>query len=294
MQPLPAGGGLIQAFALRRKIVIQIPRQFVALTIALFGMTPPLMVAAEAVSPKIGIVIMHGKGGSPTKHVAELASSLEEKGYLVANLEMPWSGRRDYDVSVGAAEKEVDSALATLRSKGAQKLFVAGHSQGGLFALYFGGRHEVDGVIAIAPGGDVSNPTFREKLGASVELARKLNADGKGDDKERFYDYEGGKGVTAVITTPAIYLSWFDPSGAMNQTMAVKAMNPRVPVLYIGPTGDYPGLRNVKQSMFGALPSNPLTKLYEPDSSHLNAPSASRDEIVRWTTEVAGKANPAL
>lgn len=274
--------------------MIQTLRQFIVLTIAVFGTTLPLTVAAEAVTSKIGIVVMHGKGGSPTKHVAELASSLEEKGYLVANLEMPWSGRRNYDVSVSAAEKEVESALASLRSKGAQKLFVAGHSQGGLFVLYFGGRHEVDGVIAIAPGGDVNNSTFREKLGASVELAHKLITEGKGDEKTKFYDYEGSKGVTAVTTTPAIYLSWFDPGGAMNQTMAVKTMNPRVPVLYIGPTGDYPGLRNVKQSMFSALPSNPLSKLYEPDSSHLNAPSASRDEIVRWTTEVGAKANPVF
>jgi predicted N-acetyltransferase YhbS len=35
---------------------------------------------------------MHGKGGSPTKYVSDLASSLKDEGYLVANLEMPWSG----------------------------------------------------------------------------------------------------------------------------------------------------------------------------------------------------------
>jgi predicted esterase len=86
---------------------------------------------------------MHGKGGSPTKYVSELASSLEGKGYLVANLEMAWSGRRNYDVSVSAAEKEVELALASLRSKGAQELFVAGHSQGGMFALHFGGNNRL-------------------------------------------------------------------------------------------------------------------------------------------------------
>ena len=46
------------------------------------------------------------------------------------------------------------------------------HGKGGLFALYFGGKQLVDGIIAIAPGGDVSNTVFREKLGASVDLAR--------------------------------------------------------------------------------------------------------------------------
>jgi pimeloyl-ACP methyl ester carboxylesterase len=249
---------------------------------------------AQTPSSGIGIVIMHGKGGSPAKHVADLASSLEGKGYLVANLEMPWSGRRAYDASVSVAEKEVEAALDALRGKGAKKLFVVGHSQGGLFALYFGTKHIVDGIIAIAPGGNVSSPAFLEKLGASVELARTLIAVAKGEEKTKFYDYEGTRGIFAVTTTPSIYLSWFDPGGAMNQTMAVKTMNPRVPVLYIGPTGDYPGLLKVKQSMFDSLPRNPLTKLYEPDSSHLNAPSASLDEIVRWTTGVANMVNPSL
>jgi pimeloyl-ACP methyl ester carboxylesterase len=268
----------------------------VYITLALVVIATCLSPIANAQSPstEIGIVIMHGKGGSPAKHVSDLASSLEGKGYLVANLEMPWSGRRAYDVNVSIAEKEVESALDALRSKGAKKLFVVGHSQGGLFAFFFGTKHIVDGIIAIAPGGNVSSPVFLEKLGASVELARRLIAGGKGDEKTKFYDYEGTKGIFAVTTTPATYLTWFDPSGAMNQMMAVKNMNPRVPVLYIGPTGDYPGLLKVKQSMFDSLPHNPLTKLYEPDSSHLNAPSASLDEIVRWTTEVGKQVNPAL
>jgi len=57
----------------------------------------------------------------------------------------------------------------------------------------------VDGVIAIAPGGDVNNATFREKVSASVELARELAAKGKGEEKTGFYDYEGTKGITPII-----------------------------------------------------------------------------------------------
>jgi len=267
---------------------------FITLALAIVAAGISQSSTAQTPSPIIGIVIMHGKGGSPKWHVSDLASSLEGKGYLVANLEMPWSGRRDYDVNVSAAVKEVESALDTLRSKGAQKLFVAGHSQGGLFAFYFGGKQSVDGIIAIAPGGNVSNPTFREKLGKSVDLARKLIAEGKGDEKTRFSDYENAKGTYPIVTTPSAYFSWFDPDGAMNQTTAVERMNPQVSVLFIVPTGDYPGLLKVKDHFFSLLPKNPLSKLYEPDSSHVNAPSASRDEIVRWTTEVASRANPAL
>ena len=234
---------------------------------------------------------MHGKGGSPARHVSDLAAALEGKGYLVANLEMPWSGKREYDVNVDAAVKEVQSALETLRSKGAQKLFVAGHSQGGLFAIYFGGKQPVDGIIAIAPGGNVGNLIFREKLGESVGLARKLIAEGKGDEKTRLSDYEGAKGTYPVVTAPGAYLSWFDPDGAMNQTTAAKSMNPQVPVLFIVPTRDYPGLRKVKDHFFSLLPKNALSKLYEPDSSHLDSPFASRDQILRWTAEVG--ASPA-
>ena len=42
-------------------------------------------------------------------------------------------------------------------------------------------------------------------------------------------------------------------------------------------------------AMFRVLPANALTRFYEPNSDHLNAPSASAEEIVRWTREVAQK-----
>lgn len=258
-----------------------------AVTFLVAAILFPLRAIAETSHIKIGIVLMHGKGGSPTKHVSDLASALEGQGYLVANLEMPWSGRRGYDVNVSAAEKEVESALSSLRDKGAQKLFVAGHSQGGVFAFYFGSKHVVDGVIAIAPGGSVGSSIFREKLGWSVGLARKLIAEGKGDEKVRLSDYEGAKGLNPILTPPSTYLSWFDPEGAMNQMIAVRNLNPAVPVLYIAPTNDYPGLISVKQQAIDALPKNPHTKVYEPSSSHLNAPSASIKEISEWATAIA-------
>src|SRR3546814_687163 len=202
---------------------------------------------------------------------------------------MPSSGKRDYDVDVAAADKEVNAALDGLRARGAKTLFVAGHSQGGLFALRYGNKHKVDGIIAIAPGGDPGNQTFTGKLGPSVQAAKQLVAAGQGAKTEKFYDYEGSKGLTPVNTTASNYLSWFEPDGAMNQGIAARNMNPATPVLFVGPTGDYKGLLRVKQAMFNSLPRNPLTKLYEPSASHLGAPSASIDEIIRWTAEVAGK-----
>jgi alpha-beta hydrolase superfamily lysophospholipase len=262
-------------------------KQIVKMILVPLCLTLPLSAMAEISSSNIGIVIMHGKGGSPKKFVAELASSLENRGYLVANLEMPWSGRRDYDVNVAVAEQEVEAALSSLRERGAMKLFVAGHSQGGLFALYFGNKHVVDGVVAIAPGGNVASQLFRDKLGESVALAKKLVAEGKGEEKSSLSDFESSKGAYPVVSPPAAYLTWFDPEGAMNEAKAVRNVNPAIPVLFIAPTNDYPGLRKIKQEMFDALPRNPHSKLYEPGASHIQAPSASIGEIVEWSTAVA-------
>lgn len=265
----------------------------IRMLVALAAMVPGSVLPAAAQTPEktgIGIVLMHGKGGSPTaRHMTPFADGLASKGLLVANLEMPWSGRREYDKDVATAEQEVTAALDSLRSKGAKKVFLAGHSQGGVFALHFASKHPLDGLIMIAPGGSVASNVFREKLGGSVELARKMIADGKGNERTAFQDYEGAKGMLTVHTTAAIYLTWFDPDGAMNQVNSSKSLPPGLPVLYVAPTSDYPGLQRIKQAMFGALPANPLTRLHEPAVDHLGAPRASIDEIARWTTAVAAR-----
>lgn len=240
-------------------------------------------------APAIGIVIMHGKGGRPDRHVSVLADALSGKGWQVANLEMPWSGRREYDVDVAVAEKEVTAALEGLRAKGAKKVFVAGHSQGGVFALYYASRNPLDGVIAMAPGGSVDAAVYAQNIGSAVSLARRMVADGKGGERGTFKDYEGSKGTTDVHTTAAVYLTWFDPDGAMNQGKSSRALPAKLPVLYIAPRNDYPGLMRMKGAMFSMLPANPLTRIADIDSDHLNAPRNSVDEILRWVGEVAGQ-----
>ncbi|WP_051294016.1 alpha/beta hydrolase [Pseudoduganella violaceinigra] len=250
-----------------------------------------ILVAATAVAQtapqSVGVVVMHGKGGSPKGYVAELASGLEAKGYNVANLEMPWSGNRNYDVDTAAAEAEIDAALDKLRAKGATRLFVAGHSQGGAFALNFGSKHAVDGIIAIAPGASSASQIVRERLGGTLDEARKLVAEGKGAELARLKDFEGAKGTYTVVCKPENYVTWFDPEGAMNQMQSMRAMKPGTAVLFIVPTNDFPNLLKLKRPSFDALPRNPLTRLYEPEASHTSAPSASREEISRWMLEVA-------
>lgn len=251
----------------------------------LFG--APFAVLAQ--SEPMGIVIMHGKGGSPTRLVADLASTLEGKGYLVANLEMPWSGNRNYDVPVSKGEEEVAAAVATLRGKGAKKVFVAGHSQGGAFALHLAGKLDVDGIICISPGGNVGTRFYQQQVGDALARARQLVAEGKGAEPARLADYEGAKGAYPVVSPPAAFITWFDADGAMNMDRAAQAVKAKTPILWMTARNDYPVLRKTNPALFRALPPNPLTKQYEPDSDHRGAPTASAEEIVRWTREVASK-----
>lgn len=238
--------------------------------------------------PKIGVVVMHGKGGAPSSRpIAPFAAALERNGFLVANLDMPWSGARSYDVDVAAGERQAQEALDALKGKGAEKIFVSGHSQGGVFAIHLASRVPADGIIAIAPGGSVSSRIFREKLGESLGQARRYVAEGKGAEKQRLEDYEGSRGTYPIVAVPQAYVTWFDPEGAMNVIRAAKAVPASIPVLYVAPTRDYPGLRNTRQQVFGSLPANPRTRLYEPEADHLQAPIATVEEMMRWMREVA-------
>lgn len=236
----------------------------------------------------IGIVVMHGKGGSPMgKHIVDFVQKLESHGFRVANIEMPWSRNRSYDVPVSRAEEEVTAAVAGLRGKGASKVFIAGHSQGGGFLMHYAGRHGSDGIILIAPGGDVAARVFSQQVAQPLALARKLVADGKGAEPAQLSDFEGSRGVFPVVSPPSAYVTWFDPDGAMNIPRSAKAVDPKTPVLFVMPTDDYPILLKTNPWIYSNLPRNPLTRAYRPSSDHLWAPSASVDEIVRWTKEVA-------
>ncbi|MBX3665749.1 MAG: alpha/beta fold hydrolase [Burkholderiales bacterium] len=246
----------------------------------------PTAVLARSTTPTIGFVVLHGKGGRPGGLTAPLAASLQQQGMPVVSPEMPWSGKRQYDADVAAAETQVTEAVRSLRQRGAAKVFLAGHSQGAVFALHYATKHPLDGLILIAPGGNVATNFYRQKVGASVSQARRLVADGKGGEPGEFDEFEGDKGLWKVRTTAAIYLSWFDPDGAMNQMKSSRALPKTLPVLHVAPASDYPALLRAKQDMFDAL-ATPLKRLHEPQSNHRNAPRDAAGEIARWIAEIA-------
>lgn len=261
------------------------------ITLTLTLITASLVASAHAQTPpsEIGVIVMHGKSGSPEKYVDGLASELKQAGFQVANLDMPWSGNRHYDATMAGAVNEITAALDAMRTKGTKKVFVSGHSQGGLFALYYGGLQTVDGVIAIAPGGSHGSPAFVDKLGSHVATAKGMIDAGRGNETGRFADFEASKGTFPITTTAAIYYDWFNPDGTHNMSFVTSRVKSTTPVLYVAPSRDYPALSKSKQANFSALPPHPQTRLYEPGSDHLGSPSAAAEEIVRWINQVAGQ-----
>ena len=108
-------------------------------------------------------------------------------------------GRIVGHVPVAAAAAEVTAAIKELRGKGAKKIFIAGHSQGAVFALHHASGNPPDGLVIIAPGGDVSTNFYRQQVGASVSRARGMVAAGKGTEAADFDESEGGKGSTITM-----------------------------------------------------------------------------------------------
>lgn len=262
------------------------PRLFSLIAILVVTLLSTAAAAQSTALP--GVIVLHGKGGRPEGLTAPLDAALQQRGWSVASLDMPWSGSRKYNAGVAAAETQVSEAVATLRQRGAAKIFLAGHSQGAVFALYYASKHALDGLVIIAPGGNVATAFYQQQIGSSVSRARQLVAAGKGDEAGEFDEFEGGKGHWKISTTAAIYLSWFDPDGAMNQLKSSAALPKTLPVLHVAPTWDYPALLRSKQEMFDAIAS-PLKKLYEPASDHRNVPRDAAAEIARWIGETAAR-----
>ncbi len=258
---------------------------FLMFVAAMVLVAPAALLAAPSAA-EIGVVVMHGKGGGPGKYVNGLAASFERAGFQVANLNMPWSHKRRYDVTMQEGVEEITRALDAMRANGVRKVFVAGHSQGGLFAVHYAGLHPVDGVLPIAPGGQVDSAFNVANLAPYIEKAKQMVNEGRGSEKAVFAEFEGAKGSIPFSTTAAIYLDWFDPNGA-HTSRVFKSVKPGTPVLYVAPLRDYPALVRSKQQAFSTLAPHPKTRMYEPDSDHVGAPDAAAEEAVRWVREVA-------
>ena len=253
-----------------------------AVLFAIFHGAPPVLA-----DPTVGVVVMHGKGGSPARLVAPLAEYLADQGFAVANLEMPWSKTRDYNDPLAVAFAEIDTAIEKMRAAGATKFFLAGHSLGGAFAAFYATTKPLTGLVLIAPGGDVSTTFWKNKIAGSMQKARDMVVAGKGSEVSDFLDFEGSKGEYPIRLTADNYIAWFEADGPFNPRRNYQALPAELPVLYVSPTDDYKALLKFRDELFALIPGGPLTEMYQPNADHKGAPQAAREKIADWMRAAA-------
>ncbi len=232
-----------------------------------------------AADATVGVVLLHGKDAIPAT-VSGLADALKKNGFAVTTPEMPYSKYRNFDKAYEDTVPEIDNAVAELRKQGAKRVFVAGHSLGANVALYYGTRVSVDGVLAIAPGHTPELKGYSSRVHDSVEQARKMVNEGKGDKLGIFDDYNQGRRDTRK-TTAKIYLSYVDPDGPALMPANAAALKPGTAFLWVVGTQD-PIYERGPSYAFDKAPPNPNNKYVIVDSNHMNTPTAAAQEIVAW------------
>jgi pimeloyl-ACP methyl ester carboxylesterase len=255
------------------------PFQLLILAVTVVLLLSP---SAKARESDVGIVLMHGKWGGPTAPpIQSLATDLRAKGFKVVTPVMPWGRQRMYDVDYPTALSEIELAAEDLRKKGARRIIVAGHSFGANASIaYAASGREIDGVMAIAPGHVPDLGGFQSKVASSVEKARQMVAEGKGDATATFNDLNQGQ-TKSIRTTAITYLSFFDPVGLASMPKSAAAIVHAVPFLWVIGSQDRL-LANGEDYVFNKAPKHPNSKYLVVSGGHRDTPSVAADQIVEW------------
>lgn len=235
---------------------------------------------------RIGVLMLHGKnpGSNQDPNMGRLKPVFEGAGMLVLFPDMPWSRGRYLDGHFDQAMAEIATHVKTLRSQGATHIVIAGHSMGSPTAMAFAARGgDVQALVLLAPG-HVPALYYRSPQNQivhdSIDAARKLVAEGKGDSRERFSDINQGRQLP-VVATAKDYLSYFDPESDADMGVTAPRIPPATPVLTV--IGDGDGIRNVAQSYFVTkLPANPKSQYLEVQANHLTTPVVASEAVVKW------------
>jgi esterase/lipase len=241
-----------------------------------------LVLAATAHGETLGVVMMHGKHGTPAQ-LQQLAQTVTDAGFLVERPEMCWSAARIYDRTYVECFADIDSAAARLKARGATAIVVLGMSLGGNAALGFGARRPgLRSIIALAPAHAPEFLSRRPEIAQSVASAQAAVASGKGDEKTTFNDINLGQ-IFSVTTTPAIYLSFFGPDS--QAVMPVNAAHLTAPLLMVSGSNDQ-SQRNA-DNIFARAPLDPRNEQLMVEADHLGTPAASTSAVLSWLKGLA-------
>ena len=231
-----------------------------------------------AASSEVGVVLMHGKWGSP-QSMMPLTRDLESRGYLVSNNDMPWSGGRMYDVDYPTALKGIEQQVRQLRAQGAKRIVVAGQSMGSNAAVaYASSGFDLDGLVILSPG-HFPEGGMGKRLGPSFDRAKKMVDENRGADSASFDDLNQGK-QRSIKMPAATYVSYFDPDGLGAMTKNINKLPKAIPVLMIIGTSD--PFYSESKAMFDAAPPHPASRYVALQADHFSIPKVAATELIKW------------
>jgi len=239
------------------------------------------LVIAAPVHAQVGVVLLHGKWGTPHGPTQPLEMAMRAAGFHVIARDMAWSDTRAYDEDLDASMAEIDRQVAELRAAGATRIVVAGQSLGGNMALAYGARHpELDGLVVVSPGHTPERSFRNPRLAESLKKAEAMIAAGKVDSYANFDDLNQGR-EREVSAKPGVYLSYFDPQGGAVMPRNAAKLSPHTALLWVVGTHDqmYPEGTGYA---FDRAPRNPQSAYRTVEADHFGAPSAAREIVVDW------------
>jgi esterase/lipase len=233
--------------------------------------------AAPARAETIGVVMMHGKTGTPAQ-LQQLGDAVTAAGFPVERPEMCWSRHRIYDRTYLDCLADADAAAARLKARGATGIVILGMSLGGNAALGYGARRPgLKGVIALAPASNPDALRERPPIARGLAEAEALIAAGKGDEPRSFTDLNNGRQIE-VMATPKIFVSFF--GGQTPGAFSSNAARLTAPLLIVSGSAD-PTQRGIG-AVYALAPHESHNAHVTVDSDHLGTPNAATAAVVAW------------
>jgi esterase/lipase len=236
-----------------------------------------LLFTAAARCETIGVVMMHGKTGTPAQFDG-LAAAVEAAGFPVERPEMCWSRTRIYDHPYLDCLADADTAATRLKARGATGIVILGMSLGGNAALGYGARRPgLKGVIALAPASNPDELRDRPPIARGLTEAEALIAAGKGDERKSFTDLNNGRQIE-VTATPKIYVSFFGKQTPGE--FSANAASLTAPILIVSGSAD-PTQRGI-DAVYARAPHDPRNAHVTVNSDHIGTPAAATNAVVAW------------
>ena len=239
---------------------------------------------SAAAFERVGVVLLHGKTGSPAQF-SGLAETMTETGYGVEAPEMCWSERRIYDMPLTGCFADVDAAIARLKADGIQRIVVGGHSLGGLAALAYAATHDgLAGVIALAPDGEPTDFNGHAQVARSVVTAAAMVKAGNGDDTVTFTDRVLGR-YFKIEATPRALLSFLGP----DSPLVPARLLPQIHAPLFWAAGSKDSSQRNAATLFKKAPASPLSIFVPVNAAHMGTPGAALVPMLDWLDRISNE-----